>query len=84
MPTQRDRERFQRSGAALPFDGVMVEFAHDCWGYVRAWRELAVPPSPFVHALCDGVGDRHPILTHVFFRAPPVAARLAGLSHLRA
>jgi hypothetical protein len=71
VPAQGDRERFEGPGAASPLDGVVLEFAHDRLRDVRALRELALAPSEFVHAFCDGVGDRHPILRHVFLRAPP-------------
>src|SRR2546421_10145412 len=71
MPAQRNRQRFQRPRAPSPLDGVMLKFTHDRLGYVRALRELALSPSQFVHALFDGIGDRHPILRHVFLRAPP-------------
>jgi hypothetical protein len=79
-----DRQRCQRACAASPFDGVMVKFAHDRLADVRALRELALPLSQFVHALFDGVGDRYPILRHLFLRAPPTAGRLAGLCNVSA
>src|SRR6478609_4180985 len=71
MPAKRDRQRFERSRATAPLDGVMLKFAHDRLGDVRALRELALTPPEFIHALFDGVRNSYPILRHVFLRAPP-------------
>lgn len=73
VQTERDRKRFERPVASLALHGVVLDFADDRLGDLRALSQFALLPSELVYALVDGLRDRRPVFRHLFLflRGPP-------------
>ncbi len=71
VPTERQRERFERAGIAVALGGVAMQLAHDRYRYLSPFGQLTLPPVQLGKPRIDRCGDRRPVLLHLFLRAPP-------------
>jgi len=71
MPTQRGRERFQGPGIGAALGGFAVLLAHDGHRDLSPLGEFALPPVELGKPRINRSRDRHPVLRHLFLRAPP-------------
>jgi hypothetical protein len=78
LPAESDRQRFQSSRAAVPLDGMALDFADNRGRHMGALREFALTPrqsSAVVFTRSDG----DPLDRHTALRAFRRVVRAAGL-----